>query len=40
MFDRMRILIITAVIVVLDQVTKLAIKARFFLGESLDLHGE
>ncbi len=36
----MRILAISALIVVLDQVTKLAIKARFFLGESLDLLGD
>src|SRR5262245_47614765 len=39
MFDRMRILIISVAIVVLDQFTKLAIKARFFLGESIDLLG-
>ena len=37
MFDRMRILIVSVLIVALDQITKLAIKDRFFLGESIEL---
>jgi len=40
MFDRMRILSISAFIIALDQATKLAIKARFFLGESKGLLGD
>ncbi len=40
MLDRMRILSISVMIVVLDQITKLAIKARFFLSESVELWGD
>ena len=40
MFDRMRILILTGIIVVVDQITKLAIRAAFGEHESLELLGD
>lgn len=40
MFDRMRILSVSAFIIVLDQLTKLAVKDRFFLGESIEVWGD
>ncbi len=36
----MGVLLISALIVVLDQVTKLAVKERFFLGESIEVLGD
>lgn len=35
----MRVLVITAIIVALDQTTKLMVKASFFLGESMEVLG-
>jgi signal peptidase II len=36
----MWVLVFTLLVVVLDQITKLAVKARFYLGESIEILGD
>ncbi|MGH7596266.1 MAG: signal peptidase II [bacterium] len=36
----MGVLVFTVLVVILDQITKLAVKARFYLGESIEIFGD